>query len=213
MDDYTSYLAHHGIKGQKWGIRRFQNPDGSLTAEGRKRRGVGSPRQSLRERFASKKNSKTDEEQREELKQYLRDHPKKLPKYSKELTRAEADEIISNIQFDRRLKDIRQQEYDRGLEKIKTATNTMQTIANAFNTGKNVYNAYVDVYNTFGNGKKLTKIGETKKDDRSAVEKIVRSGSAQDIYDNRSKLTPKELSDAIARLRYEDQLADRLKKK
>lgn len=213
MDDYTSYLAHHGIKGQKWGIRRFQNPDGSLTAEGRKRRGVGGPRQSLRERFASKKNSKTDEEKREELKQYLRDHPKKLPKYNKELTRAEADEIISNIQFDRRLKDIRQQEYDRGLEKIKTATNTMQTIANAFNTGKNVYNAYVDVYNTFGNGKKLTKIGEAKKDDRSAVEKIVRSGSAQDIYDNRSKLTPKELSDAIARLRYEDQLADRLKKK
>lgn len=31
------YLAHHGIKGQKWGIRRFQNPDGSLTPEGKKR--------------------------------------------------------------------------------------------------------------------------------------------------------------------------------
>lgn len=31
------YLAHHGIKGQKWGIRRFQNPDGTLTAEGRTR--------------------------------------------------------------------------------------------------------------------------------------------------------------------------------
>ena len=32
---YTDeYLAHHGIKGQKWGRRRFQNPDGSLTMEG-----------------------------------------------------------------------------------------------------------------------------------------------------------------------------------
>ena len=30
-------LYHHGIKGQKWGIRRYQNPDGSLTAEGIKR--------------------------------------------------------------------------------------------------------------------------------------------------------------------------------
>ena len=29
-----STLQHHDIKGQKWGIRRFQNPDGSLTAEG-----------------------------------------------------------------------------------------------------------------------------------------------------------------------------------
>jgi len=28
------YLAHHGIKGMKWGVRRYQNIDGSLTAEG-----------------------------------------------------------------------------------------------------------------------------------------------------------------------------------
>lgn len=30
-------LSHHGIKGQKWGVRRFQNEDGSLTAEGKQR--------------------------------------------------------------------------------------------------------------------------------------------------------------------------------
>lgn len=28
------YLEHHGIKGQKWGVRRYQNEDGSLTKEG-----------------------------------------------------------------------------------------------------------------------------------------------------------------------------------
>ena len=32
-----NYLAHHGIKGQKWGVRRFQNADGTRTAAGRKR--------------------------------------------------------------------------------------------------------------------------------------------------------------------------------
>lgn len=31
------YLAHHGIKGQRWGFRRFQNEDGTLTEAGRKR--------------------------------------------------------------------------------------------------------------------------------------------------------------------------------
>ena len=35
----TNELYHHGIKGQKWGIRRYQNPDGTLTEAGRKRYG------------------------------------------------------------------------------------------------------------------------------------------------------------------------------
>ena len=30
-------LCHHGILGQKWGVRRYQNSDGSLTDEGKKR--------------------------------------------------------------------------------------------------------------------------------------------------------------------------------
>ena len=33
-------LEHHGIKGQKWGVRRFQNEDGSLTSAGYKRYNV-----------------------------------------------------------------------------------------------------------------------------------------------------------------------------
>lgn len=31
------YLKHYGIKGQKWGVRRYRNEDGTLTADGRER--------------------------------------------------------------------------------------------------------------------------------------------------------------------------------
>ena len=43
----SNELQHHGIKGQKWGVRRFQNTDGSLTAEGKKRYSVSDYQQAI----------------------------------------------------------------------------------------------------------------------------------------------------------------------
>lgn len=37
-----SYLMHHGVKGQKWGVRRYQNYDGTLTAQGKQKLGYRS---------------------------------------------------------------------------------------------------------------------------------------------------------------------------
>ena len=41
-----NFLMHHGVKGMKWGVRRYQNYDGTLTAAGRKHVGVKSTRNS-----------------------------------------------------------------------------------------------------------------------------------------------------------------------
>ena len=41
FDDWEGdYLEHHGIRGMKWGVRRYQNEDGSLTTAGKQRYGM-----------------------------------------------------------------------------------------------------------------------------------------------------------------------------
>lgn len=37
QNNYSDIIAHHGIKGQRWGVRRYQNDNGSLTPAGKKR--------------------------------------------------------------------------------------------------------------------------------------------------------------------------------
>lgn len=44
---HNTYLAHHGVKGQKHGVRQWQNKDGSLTPAGRIHYGVGAARKAV----------------------------------------------------------------------------------------------------------------------------------------------------------------------
>lgn len=59
--DFTNdILQHHGIKGQRWGVRRYQNYDGSLTAAGRRRVGQNYKEQLAVEKRIDKLNKKQD---------------------------------------------------------------------------------------------------------------------------------------------------------
>ena len=97
---YDSVIEHHGIKGQKWGVRRYQNPDGTLTPLGRKKLGrleqrvtkLGNTVKQSRSRYMTlakkKKNgTATSKELREydKLSSALRKSSKKLKRVSSEL--------------------------------------------------------------------------------------------------------------------------------
>lgn len=60
-------LYHHGIKGQKWGVRRYQNPDGSLTAAGKKRHNSDNVNKMSNEELRQKVNRMNNEQRYIEL--------------------------------------------------------------------------------------------------------------------------------------------------
>lgn len=83
-------LYHHGIKGMRWGVRRFQNEDGTLTAQGRQRykdyRSDQSTRRSLtRHVAADKKNLKARGEAMNEVTKNYNDAQEQMRKASSKI--------------------------------------------------------------------------------------------------------------------------------
>lgn len=235
---HSDYLAHHGIKNQKWGQRRFQNYDGSLTSEGRKRYGVGESNLSKREKKQAEKakakaakarakangKKKADAQKLQEQKQkrmdYLRDHPEKIYKYRKELTQDDVTDIMQKVKFDRSLQDIRKDEIDRGMRKIDRIKKNFDAANGWYSTGKNTYNNIAEINNALidmgimKNGKRMKKWGE--KDDSAAkkLEKLIRTEAGiEEITKNLAAYSTDDINKAVNRLNAEDKLADKVSRR
>lgn len=114
------YLSHHGILGQKWGVRRYQDYDGSLTAAGRSRYGKtrwtnidGSINEEGKyhfQKFAKKQIKKNNKYYNKHIKKYKKladstDDPEMKSKFANmikdaEKSRDQVNEYISQMNFD-----------------------------------------------------------------------------------------------------------------
>lgn len=101
----STWLAHHGIPGMKWGIRRFQNSDGTYTEAGKKRysSGIGKLRDSVTESFNKKQRNKKYDKTRSSMSDSDLDAAINRLKKEKQLHemihpgRTYAKEIIKNV--------------------------------------------------------------------------------------------------------------------
>lgn len=87
MAAYNDELYHWGVKGMKWGVRRYQNKNGTLTAEGKKRYAPdhedytrAHTKKSVREMSDSELNVRINRLQKEQQYARLTDSPNKIQK-------------------------------------------------------------------------------------------------------------------------------------
>lgn len=95
MNRCEEVLAHHGVKGMHWGIRRYQNPDGSLTAAGRKRL----EKSERRNVYAKRIESKAVDRERKNSSAMLKSAEKKWNKVKDSKDSKRKDKIQDRYEF------------------------------------------------------------------------------------------------------------------
>ena len=113
MNNNPNELYHHGIKGQRWGVRRYQNKDGSLTSAGKRRfKSVVSDekKQQLhtkRAKFLLEGNAENSKNSAREIKESYKDLKDLMSKKESQLYKKEINTLLEKSKsYEKLLKDI-----------------------------------------------------------------------------------------------------------
>lgn len=196
-------LEHSGVKGMKWGQRRFQNADGSLTTLGRIHYGIKTKRtakkraENLEKARAAKaaKKQAAEEEAKKKAEQEAAEAKAKEEKAAEkeriiksgsaedalkivgELNPQEMQYISSRIQWEQNMKNITAKETAEEKSKVDEFFKSMDKAVDYAQTGAKMYNTVANVVNAFNGERVMPKIDTNIKD-----------GNKKDIKDRKKEV-------------------------
>lgn len=211
-------LQHYGVLGMKWGIRRYQNKDGSLTPAGKKKAAK------LKERYTQLTGKRM---RRNPVKSTtsIKTSSKPKRKTVSEMSDAELKARIDRLTLERRFNELSPKQVSRGVAFKKTLSDTAVSVIR--NNGQKVIGDYLEKklraslgMNTEDPIKNLKKEAETLNLKRQiAMSKAYlesqkpKTTLTRNLIGDVNKLTDQQIDDMIKRLDNEEKLRNKLLKR
>ena len=211
--DEREELMHYGIYGMKWGIRRYQNPDGTLTEAGKRRYRTGGDgtfedekgekRYGKDVRKQTKSDAKLEKRKQKAIASGSVDNILKMRSYmtSQELT--DAVNRVRNMETLRANTPEKLQKAEDRAE-FEAKMKTVGTLATGITNATNAYNGAAKIFNVLPFDTKLPIVGEkqnsgeNKSNVRDSVRALIESGDFATIQKMAAKgqLSLKEVQEA-----------------